>query len=91
MNMKYRHHCDRKDRPVFNPAKITFHSQFDRNGRIAVNKEKQLSRASLSSESNSKYNSAGSVQAKISSNALPLKPSSKPVNQLIEEEFKEKE
>ena len=43
---QYRNH-----RPVYNPANVNFKSHYDKFGKIAFNKEKNLSLASLSSDS----------------------------------------
>ena len=53
-----------KDRPVFNPKKVVFRSNYDRFGRIADDKEKQLSRASLSSDSAGLSYGRGEPQAR---------------------------
>jgi len=46
-----KYYLGKNDRPSFNPKKVIFKSHYDQFGRVAENKSKELSRASLSSDS----------------------------------------
>ena len=46
-----RYDLSKNYRPLFNPRQVVFKSHYDQFGRVAENKDKELSRASLSSDS----------------------------------------